>query len=240
VTLGGDGTAQIALSALVSTGVQNQAVILRLPLGTGNDGLDMKNLGDFLHAADPVLVFRSQLWLTLQQGDRRVHSFNILSFGMDARVSQIANTLKPWLPAWGYDVAVDLAALVNSLLPSPKHLKVLAEQNIQISKPLLCAMGVSGKRSYGKGKRVLPNERNLCLVPRLSLLEILKLKTLFFRGEHGAVPGVEFFQSQDIRVSFQGKLWFQSDGEPFYLEGKNGEVRISLSQEKLTSIGQQV
>jgi len=91
---------------------------------------------------------------------------------------------------------------------------------------VLIAVGPTGHRTYGNGMRILPGNDNVCLVHRLSTVQIMKLKSRMYRGEHVSLPVVETFDSADITIRYNGRLPLQADGEPVWLEPEDFPLRV--------------
>jgi len=103
------------------------------------------------------------------------------------------------------------------------------EPRLMKETPLLLAMGASGRRTYGSGKRILPDERNVCLVRQMPLARKLALKGLFTTGAHAAAPETALFSAS--RVEFRGSspLLAQRDGETTLLEPDDFPAAIELT-----------
>jgi diacylglycerol kinase family enzyme len=95
---------------------------------------------------------------------------------------------------------------------------------------LLMAMGLSGRRTYGSHKRILPDERNVCVVRQMPLLRKLALKGLFTTGEHVDKPESTLFSAQRIEFSAAHRILAQMDGETVLLEPENFPAKIELTK----------
>jgi diacylglycerol kinase family enzyme len=116
ICAGGDGTSWEVLSAMHDAPARflSSAAVIRLPLGTGNDGADAPALDGTLDLLiNPVYVeYTPALRLYTKQGGPasskgQFLAFNILSVGLDAFVTHMTNKMKGKLPGDSYKLWVD-------------------------------------------------------------------------------------------------------------------------------------
>lgn len=231
VSAGGDGTALHLTEALgsqrpagLSREDQDREALLRLPFGSGNDGTDAAD-GPGLRALltgrlalkplDTVRLFsRGRL---LKQG------FNIASIGLDAYVVHLSEGARTWLPGALYAPFVSLAGLWFPGIVGPGAWRLdLLDRLGQVTETheglwYLAAFGASGHRRYGGGMKVLPDERNLCLVRRAGFGALLRHRSDLYAGEHGRLAWVSLHQAAGLRVQAEGALPVQADGESFWV-----------------------
>lgn len=146
VTAGGDGTSLEVQTTLFKEAMQgpkhhdaimNHITILRLPLGTGNDGTDGHKIEETIELLKGGLVFANDRAVRIypekdvddaaiaasagkkdpaKYGDPEFKSpwyaFNIASLGLDAYVVYMTNTVKKKLPGNFYHLCVPLSGLV--------------------------------------------------------------------------------------------------------------------------------
>ncbi|TVQ27415.1 MAG: hypothetical protein EA382_03685, partial [Spirochaetaceae bacterium] len=91
---------------------------------------------------------------------------------------------------------------------------------------MLVAAGISGHRFYGGGKAVLPGADNLCAISRLGLIGKIRLKSLFYRGDHVHEPNVSMRSFAALCVEYGRRIPMQVDGETAWLEPANFPLRI--------------
>jgi diacylglycerol kinase family enzyme len=241
ITAGGDGTSLEALSAFYAApaALRSSFAVLRLPMGTGNDGADGWNLDEALSLLiDPAEIEMSRaLRLTsATPGKGPFLAFNILSVGLDAFVTHMTNKMKGNLPGDSYKLWVDIAALLYDRIYKVGFMDVrgfdLRGRGIQSfrEKVLLLAMGVSGHRTYGSHKRILPDDRNVCVVRQMPLLRKLALKGLFTTGGHIDKEESRLFNAG--RVEFRGDhpILAQMDGETVLLQPRDYPAAIELTE----------
>jgi diacylglycerol kinase family enzyme len=238
ITAGGDGTSLEALTALfyADQSIRSRCAVLRLPMGTGNDGADAWELGAALDRiiAPSNITFMPALRLTgMTKGP--FLAFNILSVGLDAFVTHNTNKMKGRLPGDSYKLWVDIAALFYDKIYTVGSMDIKAFDETgkafcsMTETPLLMAVGVSGRRTYGSHKRILPDDRNVCIVRQMPLFRKLMLKDMFTHGTHIDKPETVLFTAS--RIEFQGKypLLAQMDGETVLLTKEDFPCSIALT-----------
>jgi diacylglycerol kinase family enzyme len=251
ITAGGDGTSLEVLSVLYNAPeeVRLNTAVLRLPMGTGNDGADSPGLAGALE----LLLKPSRIELTpalrlltapggiaaskakgkaKAQAQAPFLAFNILSVGLDAFVTHMTNRMKGKLPGDFYKLWVDLAALFYDRLYTVDFLdvKVSGEESRSFrEKILLLAVGVSGHRTYGSQKKILPDDRNVCALKQMPLLRKLALKGLFSTGEHIDKPEAVLFNAHRVEFSGSHPILAQMDGETVLLQKEDFPAAIELT-----------
>jgi len=233
---GGDGTANEICSALVRAGTPLLARVklLRLPLGTGND---MADAPTFTEAYDLILGNLA----TATTGALRVgangapvrYAFNIASIGLDAYIVELTNKLKRVIPGDAYKSVVDIASLFYEpkVKPGPVDVRLTGkngETRVDAFVPSMVVMGVSGFRTYGGHLHVLPGVENVCLVGRMTVLEKIRNKKLFYLGGHGVLPQVSFHQADRLEIRYPGSIPMQLDGELVWLGPKDFPVIMEV------------
>jgi diacylglycerol kinase family enzyme len=203
-------------------------------MGTGNDGADAWELDralDLLLCPSRIELERA-LRLTTVGGKGPFLAFNILSVGLDAFVTHMTNRMKGTLPGDSYKLWVDIAALFYDRLyrVGPLEVRAFDETGRTLRSfreaLLLLAVGVSGNRTYGSHKRILPDDRNVCGVKQMPLLRKLALKGLFTTGGHVDKPESILFNAD--RVEFRGEypILAQMDGESVLLQREDFPAAI--------------
>jgi diacylglycerol kinase family enzyme len=241
ITAGGDGTSLEMLGSLffAPAAVRSNCAVLRLPMGTGNDGADAAALDQALD----LLISPSRIeWTgavrlrTATAGKGPFLAFNILSLGLDAFVTHMTNKMKKQLPGDSYKLWVDMAALFYDKIyrVGPMELRVFdgegREQTAFRETVLLLAVGESGRRTYGSQKKILPDDRNVCVIRQMPLLRKLALKDLFNTGSHVDKPEARLFTAG--RVEFRGEhpILAQMDGETVLLQPGDFPGQIELTE----------
>lgn len=241
VTAGGDGTSLEAQETLLgaSEAVRSRLAVLRLPLGTGNDGSDGRELSESLSLlVEPVRVVRQRAvrLTTATPGLGPFHAFNILSVGLDAFVTHMTNKMKIAMPGDSYKLWVDLAALFYDRFYKVGAMAVTAfdaagqKVNSFVDRLLLLAMGVSGHRCYGSAKPILPTDDNVCAVSNIPILRRVALKSLFTTGRHADRPEARLFSAEKITIQYDHPLLAQMDGEAVELSPADFPISIALTE----------
>jgi diacylglycerol kinase family enzyme len=227
----GDGTSHEFLDELsrAPRELAERFTVLRLPMGTGNDGSDGRELPDSLSRLIGYGRIDEQVAIRMipaaggpaasraPGGEWR--AFNIASMGVDAYITHMTNQLKAALPGDSYKMMLDIAAVLYDLsYPSgPMEIKAFDAAG----KPagsyegrfLLAAMGISGRRAYGSNKPILPDDDNVCLIRQMSLLRKLILKGPIAAGRHRGLPEAELLTADALEISYDRPILMQTDGE---------------------------
>jgi diacylglycerol kinase family enzyme len=241
ITAGGDGTSNEALSVLYHApeALRRNFAVLRLPMGTGNDGADAPELDkalEFLVRPVNIVLAPAVRLFTSTAGKGPFLAFNILSVGLDAFVTHMTNRMKGKLPGDSYKLWVDIAALLYDKIyrVGPMDVRALDGEGGEVKRfreeLLLLAVGASGYRSYGAQKKILPDERNVCALRQMSLIRKLFLKDLFNSGGHinkkEAIP----FSARRVEFSCLYPILAQMDGETVLLRPEDFPAAIELSE----------
>jgi diacylglycerol kinase family enzyme len=244
ISAGGDGTHCEAMYALYSAPahVRSNMAILRLPMGTGNDGADSARLSGALDLLiNPVHIeFAPAVQLITfhggpASGKGPYLAFNILSVGLDAYVTHMTNKMKGKFPGDSYKLWVDIAALFYDSVYKVDFLEVRAldDQNREIltfrEKLLLLAMGVSGHRTYGSQQNILPDDRNVCGIRQMPIHRKLAIKGLVTRGAHVNSPEPRLFNAYRLEFSCGHPILAQMDGETVLLKPEDFPSAMELT-----------
>jgi len=245
ISAGGDGTHGEVMQAVYDTPahIRRNMAILRLPLGTGNDGADSNDLGDALDLLlNPVHVeYAPAVQLApSKEGPSGWKgpflAFNILSVGLDAFVTHQTNLLKSKVKGQSYKFWLDIATLSydKKYKVDFMNVRVLDKNNKEISsfkeKLLLLAMGVTGKRTYGNQQKILPDEHNnVCGIKQMTLLKKLAIKGQVTKGKHAKNPNAMFFNAHRLEFSCSYPILAQMDGETILLQPEDFPAVMELT-----------
>lgn len=240
ITAGGDGTATEAASEvhryIQESGNGENTVLFRMPMGTGNDGLDADTMDTaFAVCSSECTAAKIPLLQIDSASGIRKYATNIASFGLDAYVTDKTNKLKRIIPGSFYSVMVDVAALFYEfsvdMVPLELHYTDYnGEAHTDNPVVLLLAMGVSGNRTYGGGKLVLPGRENVCTIGRMKLGRKFTVKEILYKGEHTALDEVAMYEAREMSVNFSGAMLFQHDGEVIPLKKEDFPVKLRILQ----------
>jgi diacylglycerol kinase family enzyme len=232
ISAGGDGTHGEVMSAVYNAPahIHSNMAVIRLPMGTGNDGADSINLADSLDLlicpvhteyVSAVQLVPAPNGPTSWKGP--FMAFNILSVGLDAFVTHQTNQMKKKKPGDSYKFWVDMAALFYDRKYKVDFMNVRAfdEKNSEIAsfreKLLLLAMGASGNRTYGSQQKILPDDRNICCIKQMPIFRKLAIKGQVKKGKH--TKNSEVIMLNAHRLEFTGchQVLAQMDGETVLL-----------------------
>jgi diacylglycerol kinase family enzyme len=242
ITGGGDGTSRGALISALRLDPSSRAdlVFFRLPLGTGNDAADCADFAsalDVLSGAEarveplPVTEVRAA-------GHEPHYSFNIASVGLDAFVAYLTNGLKKRLPGNSYSLAVDFVAMFyEAFVP-------MAETSFELTdhgRPSLtwsgafslAAFGTTGRKTYGAGKKILPDTDNFCLAAVKSPFTKLSYRKPVYEGTHRSLKGIQFASGDSLTVTSPVRIPLQMDGEVLWLDPEHFPLTMSASDRGL-------
>ena len=266
ITAGGDGTSLEVQTALFkeamlgpkhNDAIMNHITILRLPLGTGNDGTDGHKIEETIELLKGGLVFANdravRIYPEKEPDDAAIracgkdpakycdvnfrapwYAFNIASIGLDAYVVYMTNTVKKKLPGNFYHLCVPLSGLVFDKDFPTGTLRVefynKEEKTGELSLPLmLMAFGASGNRVYGGGHKVLPDSNNLCIAPKISLGTLLKENHRFVDGSFKGTKLATLHTVEKIRLFYDKPVLMQCDGETVMLSPAHFPIIFELT-----------
>jgi len=240
ITAGGDGTSLEVMTELyhASPEVLKNFAVLRLPMGTANDGADAKELDKALNLLiDPaILSYQRAIRLRTASNKGPFLAFNILSVGIDAFVTHMTNKIKGKLPGDSYKIWVDIAALFYDLVYKVDLMDIHALNNEGIEvkacreKILLLAVGESGRRCYGSNNWILPDDRNMCAMKHMSIFRKLALKGLFTTGTHISEPEAMLWNAMSVEINARQPILAQMDGETVLLKKNDFPAVIELTE----------
>lgn len=227
MTAGGDGTSLEAAERLayLPEPEKDRFGILRLPMGTGNDGSEGRDLvtalGRFFR--DVKLERRPAVRVTFskENGHLPLYAFNIASLRLDAYVADMTNKLKAKLSGDSYKFWVNVASIFYDKVykVAPMQTKVWDDDSRLISdetkKRLLVVFGASGYRQYGSNKQILPASDNALVVSQASLFRKLMIKTPIETGQYQGIPEAQSYAASKVEVNYDQPILLQCDGETF-------------------------
>lgn len=242
VTAGGDGTSLETASALVDLPPEERGCfsLLRLPFGTGNDGSEGRELVTALSRFLGPCASRPRSAIRVvpnpQGGRLPLYSFNIASIGLDAYVCHMTNKLKTLFPGDSYKFWVDLSSVLydRAWPTAPLGVKAYDGQGREVEgferECLLFAMGASGRRTYGSGQRILPDDDNVCAVFQMPLLKKLEFKNRITSGQHRGLDVLSLFSARRIVFNYDRGILLQCDGEVSELKPADFPLAFELTE----------
>ena len=249
VACGGDGTSLEVQTGLYKASissqqkknaVMNNIAVFRLPMGTGNDGTDGKTVEESLAILEGPNHFALSKVVTVKSnplaGENEWYSFNIASIGLDAYVVYKTNQMKSKVPGNSYHLWVNLSALGYNRLFPPKSARFeMFDENGNKTEDFeqsfeMLVFGLSGHRCYGGGHHILPNESNICLVQKVTSLEIAKYNKHFVDGSFVNTKIGKLYSGSKAVVHYDHDIFCQLDGEEHLLTKAHFPLEMSLSE----------
>jgi diacylglycerol kinase (ATP) len=213
IAVGGDGT----LCEVASGVAHTSTAVALIPAGTGNDCC--RNLGiprDPVAAAKVALngaVRRVDLG-QIQTARGTTYFVNVAGFGFDAEVAARANAMAK---LGGGTVPYVLGVLQALWRCGTPPMRISIDEHILEKAVFLVAVGNGA--SYGGGMRIVPDASvddglfDVCVVGKISRLEVLRLVPKMYSGGHRAHQAVEFFRCRELRAESAAQVRCQADGE---------------------------
>ena len=90
-------------------------------------------------------------------------------------------------------------------------------------------MGASGHRTYGAGKKILPDDDNFCLGGKKKLFQKLGLRKPYYEGTHRGLDGIVLAAGDELRITSPVRLPLQMDGEDLWLEPPQFPVTMTIT-----------
>ncbi len=256
IIAGGDGTCRDVQSALVRYAFESQEnyklitskiTVLKLPFGTGNDGLSGRTLLDSLKLLSEKSVFTLEkaVKITPQNYFRdydSYYAFNIASIGIDAYVTYKTHKKHDVKPGDFYKYYINLACLFYSLKYPSDIIKIEVFdsagnlKNTIEEKLLFCLLGASGNRTYGSNNKILPDKRNFCFTPNGSVFKKFSLKKQIKQGTHINNNCSVLDEASKIVIHYKNKVLLQMDGEVHALTQNNFPLIMELSEPVIRTI----
>ena len=209
VSAGGDGTHHYVINGLVGSDVP----LGILSLGSGNDfarGLGIPVEPD---AAAGALLRGLPRSIDLARIGPTVYGC-IAGVGFDSVVTRFANERVRWVhgaPAYAW-------AILRCLKFYRPHLLEVRSNGRNYSGEVIFVT-VGNTVSYGGGVKMAPRARlddgmlDVCIVPAMGKLELLRWVPSAYRGEHLAHPRIQYFQASQVTLSSPSRLELFGDGE---------------------------
>jgi diacylglycerol kinase (ATP) len=230
---GGDGTVHRHLGQLVKLGLP----VLVVPCGSGNDfarALGLRRVRDSLRAWRKFCDIQTNIrtidlgQITALPAVEARHSLPETRYfccaggvGLDAEIARRANDLPRWLRAHG-GYALSLPGSLVRFAPLPMRI-LLADQNPHhfvecYSKPTVL-VAFANAPAYGGGMRIAPRaamddgKLDTCLISDINPFKLFCLFPTVYFGRHLGITGVEYFQSDSLRLETETPLDVYADGE---------------------------
>lgn len=209
VSAGGDGTHHYVLNGLFGSEIP----LGLIPLGTGNDFAKGVGVPVEPRAAAAALLSGRTRRIDLARVGSTVYG-GVAGVGFDSVVSRYANERVRWVRgrfayAW---------AILRCLRRCRAEPLDLGTDGRNVSGEVMFAI-VGNNTSYGGGVKIAPRARlddgllDVCVVPAMGVLELLRWVPRAYRGEHLAHPRIVYFQARKIALDSSSRLELFGDGE---------------------------
>jgi len=227
VSAGGDGTHHYVINGLFGSEIP----LGLLPMGTGNDFAKGVGMPMNLPAAAATLLKGPVREIDLAQVGAAVYGC-VAGVGFDSTVTRYANEHARWLSG---PLAYTWSLICCMHKYRPQRLEIIADGN-SFSEEVLFAV-VGNNASYGGGIRLAPRARlddgvlDVCIVPYLTRLELLRWFPRAYRGEHLNHPRIKYLQARKIKLNAASRMELFGDGEflqelPATIEVLPGAMRV--------------
>lgn len=227
VSAGGDGTHHYAINGLYKSGIP----LGLLPLGTGNDLAKGLGMPMNVSAAAAALLSGPIREIDLGRTGFAVYAC-IAGVGFDSHVTRYANEHVRWLNG---RLAYLWSLLCCMKEYRPQQLAIVTDTESYSGKVLFAV--VANNSSYGGGIRLAPRAKvddgllDVCVVPYLSRLEMLRWVPRAYRGDHLKHPRIKYFQARTVTLRAASQMELFGDGEflqevPVTIEVLPGALRV--------------
>jgi len=209
VSAGGDGTHHYVINGLKGSDVP----LGILPLGSGNDFAQGLGIPLRARASAETLIHGAARPIDLARVGSTVYGC-IAGVGFDSVVTRFANEHVRWVrgaPAYAW-------AILRCLKFYRSHPLEIRSNGRNFSGDVIFAT-VGNNVSYGGGVKMAPHARlddgllDICIVPAMSKLELLRWVPSAYRGQHLAHPRIEYFQASAVTLTSPSRLELFGDGE---------------------------
>ncbi|MBZ5562230.1 MAG: diacylglycerol kinase family lipid kinase [Acidobacteriia bacterium] len=209
VSAGGDGTHHYIFNGLAGSNIP----LGLLSLGSGNDFADGMGVPCGVRAAIDVLLNGHVREIDLARVGGAVYGC-LAGAGFDSVVTRYANEQVHRLHG-SLAYAWALLRCLKSYRPEPLELE---SEDRNFSGDVLFAV-VGNNVSYGGGLKLTPRARlddgllDVCIVPYMAKLELLRWVPSAYRGRHLNHPRIIYFQTRRITLRSASRLELFGDGE---------------------------
>ncbi len=235
ILIGGDGTTNEVVNGIVGSDIPLGII----PAGVGNDFARALHIPKETKRALHSALFGKAVSVDLGRLNEKFF-VNVVSFGIDAKITQFAANLKvkyPFLPHEG----VYLIALFRELLSPLEYSEIkigLPEKLITLGEESILLAIANGSR-YGGMFKIAPEADltdgllDMCWVKKMGRMKILINFYKFIIGTHAQLKEVITLRAPSLTVSSSEKLPCEMDGE--ILEARK-EYTISIVPKALRVI----
>lgn len=208
VAVGGDGTLMETINGLPENFKGSIGVI---PIGSGNDFA--KTLGipeSITESLDLIMKSNVKEGYIGKVNDQ--YFINVVGVGIDAEVIRLKENSQFLKGQMNYLASTIKGIFKYKAVDQAIHI----DEKVIKRKTLFIAIG--NGQFIGNGMRITPkasiykNTLEICLIPKLSKIKLLKSITKLYKGLHGEVKGVEFYEGKNIYMKFSEATAVDVDG----------------------------
>jgi diacylglycerol kinase (ATP) len=209
VSAGGDGTHHYVINGLFGSEVP----LGLLPLGTGNDLAKGVGMPMDVQAAAATLLKGQVREIDVARAGTMICGC-IAGVGFDSTVTRYANEHARWLSG---PLAYTWSLLRCMREYQPKPLEIMTDGECFSGDVVFAVVG--NNVSYGGGIRLAPRAKlddgllDICVIPYMSRLELLRWVPRAYRGEHLRHPRIKYFQARNITLRSDSRMELFGDGE---------------------------
>lgn len=208
-------------------------ILLRLPLGTGNDTSDVSTMTEVCRLfLSPGNVKNENAILFQTASGTHHYAFNVVSFGLDAFICQLTNLFKERILGDIYKVMVDIATLFYDSFHKTEELCISIHTEkgpVRVKgRYLMNVFGRRGGVTYGGRRPILPGTENYYLMTFFGLLKRLQYKPKIMTGRHQNLPEASFYSAKSVVLeSYPRHLLAELDGEVLHLYPEHFPVTVT-------------
>jgi diacylglycerol kinase (ATP) len=209
VSAGGDGTHHYVINGLFGSEIP----LGLLPMGTGSDLAKGLGMPTDVQAAAAALLRGQVREIDVARAGTTIYGC-IAGVGFDSTVTRYANEHARWL---GGSLAYTWSLLCCMREYRPQQLEIIADGESFRGEVLFAVVG--NNASYGGGIRLAPRAvlddgmLDICIVPYMNRLELLRWVPRAYRGEHLNHPRIKYFQARKITLHATSRMELFGDGE---------------------------
>jgi len=209
VSLGGDGTHHYVVNGMVGSDVPLGII----PCGSGNDFAKGLGIPIPTRAAVETLLAGNPRRVDLGRVGGRVYGC-IAGVGFDSVVTRYANErVRRLRGSWAY--AWSILRSLDTYRPHP--LEIVSDTENFSGEVVFAVVG--NNVSYGGGLHLTPRALlddgwlDVCIIPYMGKLELLRWVPSAYRGEHLRHPRIIYFQARQVSLRTTSRLELFGDGE---------------------------
>jgi YegS/Rv2252/BmrU family lipid kinase len=240
ISVGGDGTPFEIINGIIAAGGDLDGFEFgMIPAGTGNSFLrdfteiSVENILKSILAGNSRKVDLIEFSYLQEQKEIKQHYLNILGVGLISDILKLTNEKFKFLGSFGYSLAV-LVRLFKGMHNEIRLIVDDAEYELKNS-----ALVISNSIYTGGSMKIAPNAQvddgkvDIIIFDQVGRIDILKIFSKVFNGEHIKHPKVKTLKGSKIEIHPEPNLLLMADGEllgytPLKLEVLPQKLKILL------------